>query len=240
MLASDLNNPEFVNPQNPDQFLAVDIYWAEPLDKNKTEKASEDAGKYVPVKEPKQIFIRIQKPGDLTSVIETRLREDHKRRFPDHWKRFQIVEGLLNEDIPGWKVDEWGELSQDEINRLKFLRFNTVEQIAAASDAQCQGIGMGAEGLRMRARIAIRDRAKNMVKDELAQKDKEIAEMKARMERLEAALLQNAAPQGSANGNAVASAPRYDVIAPAEAAPKKRGGRPKGSKNKPKQEGANV
>src|SRR5690242_13696676 len=109
MLASDLNNPEFANPQNPDQFLAVQFYWDEPVDKNKTEQATSEAGKLVVVREPKQIMVRIQKPGDLTSVIETKAREDHKRRFPDHWKRFQIAEGLLNEDIPGWKIEEWDE-----------------------------------------------------------------------------------------------------------------------------------
>lgn len=225
MLASDLNNPEFANPQNPDQFLAVDIYWNEPLDKNKTEEASNAAGKYVPVKEPKQIFIRIQKPGDLTSVIETRLREDHKRRFPDHWKRFQIAEGLLNEDIPGWKIDEWEELTQDEIHRLKFLRFNTVEQIAAASDAQCQGIGMGAEGLRTRARIALRDRAKNIVRDELKAKDQEIQEMKERMERLEAALLAKPVLVPHVQVQPIPEQPQTVTTTTAEA-PKKRG-RPK-------------
>lgn len=228
MLASDLNNPEFSNPQNPDQFLSVEIFWGEPLDKNKTEEASNAAGKYVPVKEQKQIMVRIQKPGDLTSVIETRLREDHKRRFPDHWKRFQIAEGLLNEDIPGWKIDEWAELTKEEIERLKFLRFHTVEQIAAASDAQCQGIGMGAEGLRIRARQAIKDRAKNEVRDELNKKDAELAEMKARMAKLEQLVMAKQEVPASTTSVRVLDAQDLErqAIAAVPQAPKKRG-RPK-------------
>ena len=221
MLASDLNNPEFTNPQNPDQFLSVEFAWHTPLDQNKTEKASADAGRYVPVYGEKQVYVRIQRPGDLTSVVHEKLREDHKRRWPDKWRYFQIQEGLINEDIPGWKLDEWNELNPEEIARLKFLRFNTVEQIAGASDAQCQGIGMGAEGLRIRAREAIKNRGKVEVTKELQEKEKQIAELKERMERLESALLQNAAPQSnneSSSGSPDAS--------PAASAPKKRG-RPK-------------
>lgn len=217
MLASDLNNPEFVNPQNPDQFLSVEFFLAEPIDKNKTEQASADAGKYVPVKMPREVYVRIQRPGDLLSVVETRVREDHKRRWPDKWRYFQVQEGLANEDIPGWKVDDWEELTKDERDRLKYLRFFTVEQIAAASDAQCQGIGMGAEGLRIRARNAVRDRAKNEIRSELQAKDKELAEMRERMARLEAALLKDAAPQVSD------TARPEDGLSPAAAAPKKRG-----------------
>lgn len=230
MLASDLNNPEFVNPQNPDQFLSVEFYWAEPIDKNKTDKASSEAGKYVPIKMPREVYVRIQKPGDLLSVIETRVREDHKRRWPDRWKYFQIQEGLVNEDIPGWKLDEWDELQKDEKDRLKYLRFFTVEQIAAASDAQCQGIGMGADGLRVRARQALQNRSRVIVREEIAKKDAELdalrkadAEKEERLQKLEALLL-NQKPVESpppADNEHVAPGAEQFVEAP------KRRGRPK-------------
>jgi len=35
-------------------------------------------------------FIRINIPGDKTSVVEQPVREDHKRRFPRQWLYFQM------------------------------------------------------------------------------------------------------------------------------------------------------
>ena len=189
---SDVGNRQFQGAQNPDSLLHVDIYWEEPVDKNKTEDKMRETGIYRPIREPRQIFIRIMKPGDKNSIIETPLREDHKRRFPDKWQYFQIQEGMVDggANQPGWKIEDWDEengkaLTEEEVHRLKFLRFYTVEQIAGASDAQVSGIGMGGLGLRKRAQDACKQRYTAEVRKEINAKDKELAEMKARMEKLE-------------------------------------------------------
>ena len=76
MLASDLANPEFVGARNPDDMLYVEFYWHEPVDKNK----SEEQGKTI--REDKQPFVRIMRPGDNTSILETPVRDSHKQRWP--------------------------------------------------------------------------------------------------------------------------------------------------------------
>jgi len=173
MLASDVNNPEFVGAQNPDALLHVEFFWAEPIDK----WASEEKGKEVRLK--KQPFVRIMKPGDSTSILETAVREDHKARWPNQWLYWQMKEGLVEDGsgIPGWRIEEWPELANkpEQLRELHFLRFFVVEQIAGASDHQIQKMGMAGPGLRERARAAMRDRMNQQVKDAMKEKDATIA-----------------------------------------------------------------
>ncbi len=197
---TDLANRNFTGATNPDSLLHAEFYWYEPLDQNKSDEESVKQGKPIRITGPKQIYIRIMAPGDQTSVIETPVREDHKRRFPEKWLYFQIQEGLIDAGAnqPGWKIEEkmegmW-ELSDEEIHQLKFLRFYTVEQIAGANDAQVGSI-MGGLGLRKRAQEAVKARATSAVREELAAKQKEIDDMKARMERMEEAMAEMLTPK---------------------------------------------
>jgi len=188
MLASDLNNPEFIGAVNPDDLLHVEIYWHEPIDKWASEVATQKAGKRVVVKGPKQEYIRIMRPGDKDTIHEVALREDHKVRFPRQYHYWQIAEGLVDggKDVPGWKLDDWPELDDNaELKReLHFLRFWTVEQIAGAQDAQIQKMGIGGPGLRERARVALKERMRKEFAADLQEKEKEMAAMRREMAEL--------------------------------------------------------
>ena len=197
---SDIGNRNFAGAQDPDALLHAEFYWYEPIDKNKTEEESVKQERHIIIRAPKQIYIRISKPGDQTSVIETPAREDHKRRWPQKWLYFQIQEGLVDAGAnqPGWKIEEkmegmW-ELTEEEVHQLKFLRFYTVEQIAGASDGQIGNI-MGGLGLRKRAQDAVKARATSAVREELEAKQKEINDMKERMAKMEAMMSEMAKPQ---------------------------------------------
>lgn len=199
MLASDLNNPEFQGAINPDETLFVEFYYHEPIDK----WASEEAGKLVKQKEMKYdeasktfkptgkdarvVYVRIMSPAVKESIIERPALDMHKVRFPKQWMQFQIREGMESgqADVPGWKIEDWPELSEDQRRELKYQRFYTVELIAGANDAQLQRMGMDGFAMRERARIALK--AKNMegVKAEMEAKDKMIADLAARLTALE-------------------------------------------------------
>lgn len=185
MLASDLNNPEFVNPINPDSLLHVEFYWKEPVDKWKSEAAGKE------VRAPKRPYIRMMKPGDQTSIIETPVRDDHKARFPRQWLSWQMKEKMIegaSDDVPGWKLDDWSVLNDDQRHELRFHRFSTVEQLAGASDAQLQKLGMGGISLRERARAAVKAKNRSEFDAEMKAKDAELAKMQERLAKLEAAL----------------------------------------------------
>lgn len=182
MLASDVANPAFVGPINPDSALSVEFYWCEPEDPYK----SAEAGKLIRL--PKQPYVRIQQPGDHTSVIEVAVTERHKARFPDKWLYFQIANNMIEgaAEIPGWKIDEWTHLTPEQVRELKFQRFTVVEQVANASDGQCQRMGMGGNALREAARLALRSRLGVELKQEMDAKDAKISALEVSVAKFEA------------------------------------------------------
>lgn len=201
MLASDLNNPEFLGATDPNAGMWVEFYWHSPIDKNESIRVGKrvvqkelelqkDGVTYKRTDRDLRIpYIRIMRPGDQTSILETAVREDHKAKWPARWMAWQIKEGLVDgtgKDIPGWNVDEWEEVNKDvsRVRELHYLHFHTVEQIAGASDAQVQRLGIGGLGLRERARVALRNKMGSETRVEIERRDKELAELKAQMAEL--------------------------------------------------------
>ena len=185
MLASDVNNPEFMGAiHNPDAALHVQFYMHEPILKYQSEKEGKE------IRGPKVPYIRMMKPGDQYSIIETAVRDDHKRRFANLWLNFQMKEGMIegNADLPGWKIEDWPALKEDQLHEMKYMRFHTVEQLAGASDAQIQRLGMGGIGIREQARAALKARSRSEYEAEMKAKDKELDDMKGRLAKLEAML----------------------------------------------------
>lgn len=227
MLASDLHNPEFVGARNPDDLLQAEFNWRET--KTMFGKPVLDAdGK------PKRVlFVRIQRPGDDASVINAPAREDHKKRFPRQWMEFQMREGVPIDgaNIPGWMIDEWDEMNEEQKRELKYMRFMTVEQIAYASDMQIQRMGMGGMGLRERAKAALRNRLDATVKEKIAERDKTIAELVERDRKRDAQFeaLQAQLAQLIGQRNEPAAQPEAPAQQPAENA--KRRGRPPKNKD---------
>src|SRR6185436_19384643 len=78
----------------------------------------------------------------------------------------------------------WDEVTPEQARQLKFLRFYTVEQIAGANDAQIQGVGMGGEGLRQKAKRALAERNGAAISEEVKARDAKIAALEAKLEKL--------------------------------------------------------
>ena len=192
-LASDLNNPNFQGAVNPDTMMSVEFYMHEPEDVHKSEAAG------MLVRGPAIPYVRIQAPGDHTSIMESPVMESHKRRWPEKWLYFQIQNNMVEgaTEIPGWKIEEWTELQPEQVRTLKFLRFSVVEQVANASDSQCQRMGMDGAGLRERAKLALRARMNVEMQQEMEKKDAELTALRAadadkdeRLKKMEAFMAQ--------------------------------------------------
>ena len=180
-IASDLNNPNFSGPINPDTLLSVEFFMHAPEDVHKSEAAGTlIRGEAIP-------YVRIQNPGDHTSIMESPVLESHKRRWPEKWLYFQIQNNMVEgaAEIPGWKISEWTELNPEQVRNLQFLRFSVVEQVANASDSQCQRMGMDGMSLREKARLALRARMGVEIKQEMDRKDAELAAMREKQEKME-------------------------------------------------------
>lgn len=198
MLASDVNNTEFVGAKDPDSGLFVEFFWHEPVDGWSSRAKSQEEQRNVVVKGSKMPYVRIMVPGDKTSEWVQAVTEAHKQRFPRQWMAWQIAEGLIGgeEDIPGWKLSEWEEVNPDLLRELTYMRFQTVEQLAGASDKQVQGMGLGGLGLREKARVALRNKMGSETKAALDADRAEKEEMKREIAELKALVAASAEKRG--------------------------------------------
>lgn len=103
-----------------------------------------------------ETFCKIIVPGDKTFQWDQPVREIDKQRFPRHWLFYQMkkTEG----QVFGTPLAEWAAAVPDDaalghqIAELHLLKFQSVEQVSNMTDTQVQKVGMGAAGLRERAR----------------------------------------------------------------------------------------
>lgn len=135
------------------------------------------------------VYCRIQAPGDKTNVIDQPLRDDHKARFPRQWLYFQMQqnEGAASQigtPLTQWLADSPDDINRDQIAELSILKFVTVEQLALASDAQLQRVGMGAIGLREKARMYLNRKNRSDANAELDATKQQLAELQAQMAEL--------------------------------------------------------
>jgi hypothetical protein len=138
-------------------------------------------------KEREMQFVRIQNPGDKLNIIERPVEEDDKRRFPRQWLYFQMKnsEGqVLGTPLADWHKDCPDELNKGQLEELQILKFQAVEQLATASDAQLQKVGMGSTGLREKARLYLTNKNKSESTKELEKTRAELDELKAQMAEL--------------------------------------------------------
>ncbi len=132
-------------------------------------------------------FVRIVVPGDKTTVIDQPVRDDHKERFPRQWLHFQMQSGdgpVIGVSLKDWFQDRPDELSDNQLAELQILKFQTVEQVATASDNQLQRIGMGGVGLRERARNYLLNKNQKVSSGELEETRAKLRELEAQMAML--------------------------------------------------------
>ena len=100
MLASDLNNPEFVGATNPDSALAVTFRW----DKRLNEFRSKEEGR--PIYDWMD-WIHIQVPGNQLTDINRPVESRDKLRFPIQWARYQAAKEGGTVVGVGTPLEQW-------------------------------------------------------------------------------------------------------------------------------------
>lgn len=199
MLASDVNNPQFMGPRDPDSVMIVRFY--KRAVKNNFLSAKEGR----PVFEDK-IYCEYYPAGNTLLIMDVPAQEAHKQRFARQWAYYQTTQGGDSREI-GTPLSQWPLLSPADAENLRGMKFNTVENIAAASDQQIQTLGMGIAGmaphvLRSRAQAflaAAKDTAfPQQQAEEIEKLKKEMAERDAKhtAEMAEIKRLLEARPRG--------------------------------------------
>ena len=83
-----------------------------------------------------------------------------------------------------WNTDDEENFSSHQMAELQILKFQTVEQVATASDSQLQRIGMGGAGLRERAKTYLTRKNQSANTSELEITRRELDELKQQMAML--------------------------------------------------------
>jgi len=170
-LASDLYDPDTGIDRSPDAGLYVEFY----------EKKDSDP--------PNQIYCKIIIPGDKTFAHDQPVRDHDKSRFPRHWLAFQMRStsqdaGGFGTPLEQWAQDEPTVINENQRVELFALKFQTVEQVAMATDAQVQRMGLGALGMRDAARRYLRAKSKGDADGEQEAMKRQIADLTAMVEKL--------------------------------------------------------
>lgn len=139
MLASDVNNAEFMGAQDPDSVMIARFY--KKAVKQEFESQKQGRPIFIDV-----IYCEYWAAGDTKSRMDRPAHEDHKQRFSKQWAYYERTQGGDSMEI-GTPLSQWAILSPADVENLKGAKFLTIEHIAGSSDLQLQALGMGVAGL---------------------------------------------------------------------------------------------
>lgn len=131
-------------------------------------------------------FVEILVPGDRKTVMDTFVKEEHRRRWPREYAAFKAGLEVPTEGTP---LEEWPAITRSQVEELRFGHIRTVEQLAALPDnALNTTVPMGGYPLREKAQRWLAAQAGNAQTEALAaesaRKDEIIAEQKRQYEAL--------------------------------------------------------
>ncbi len=146
---------------------------------NETKSAEEGRPIY-----EEQEYITIIIPGDKDNIVDRKVMQQDRERFPRQYMAFKA-----KEDQPqvGTPLEEWSGVSRSQIEELKFFNVTTVEALAAIPDSQSQKF-MGINALKQKALAYIEDTSLAAPFEQLQQENQvlkdEIAVMKDQLAQL--------------------------------------------------------
>ena len=139
MLASDMNNPQFVGAVDPDAVMIARFYKRAVQNRFLSKKEAR------PIFEDK-IYCEYYPAGNTLLRMDVPAHESHKQRFAKQWAYYLTTQGGDSREV-GTPLSSWPLLSPADVENLRGMKFNTVENIAAASDSTLQTLGMGIAGM---------------------------------------------------------------------------------------------
>jgi hypothetical protein len=109
-------------------------------------------------------MVRIIIPGDKHNIVERRVKQIDKDRWPKQYDAFRKMEEFVPD---GTLIDTWPMLSRAQVEDLKYNNIFTVEQIAELPDTSLGSIGLGGRLLRKHAQAFVETARKGSVPAQL-------------------------------------------------------------------------
>ena len=132
-----MNNGRYHGDEN----LLVKFFKHPKLDSQETKEKGRPIYKEVP-------YIQIMQPGNKDSIVIRPATKMDKSRFVEHFRKYEARED--QDAVEGTLLDEWAGITRSQCEELKYLNIKTVEQLAAVTDSNAQGI-MGVAFLKEKA-----------------------------------------------------------------------------------------
>jgi len=139
MLASDVNNVEFSGSMNPDAVMIARFYKKAVNNNFLTRREGR------PIFEDK-LYIEYYPAGSTLLKMDVPAYDHHKVRFSKQWAYYQSTQTGDKASV-GTPLSQWAILSPADVENLKGMKFETIENIASSSDAVIQIMGMGVAGM---------------------------------------------------------------------------------------------
>ena len=119
-----------------------------------------------------------RKPGNKDSIVIRPATSMDKQRFAEHYRKFEARED--QEALEGTLLDEWPGISRSQCEELKYLNIRTVEQLAAVSDSNAQGV-MGISFLKQKAEKYLEESKSGANEAKIAELEAKIRELSEKM-----------------------------------------------------------
>lgn len=117
-------------------------------------------------------FVKIVIPGDSTTEYDQPVKQTHKDRWPDLWRKY---ESGMQQEMTGTPIKELG-LDEGQILALNGRHVYTVETLAGLSESSISGLGLGTRGLVEQAKAFLAQRTD---RDTLNQYAKTVVDLQA-------------------------------------------------------------
>ena len=119
-------------------------------------------------------YVRVLVPGDRNSVVDRKVTEHDRERWPRQWAAF-----LAKRERPaGTPIEHWPYLTVARVAELKALEILTVEQVAEADEATRARIGSDALAERARHFLQPQSETETELREEIARLERDRDEWK--------------------------------------------------------------
>ncbi len=131
----------------------------------------------------KEIYCKIQMPGNPYTIHDQPVRESDKLRFREKWEKFLAGKQV---GISGIPLADWGRVarSPNQIDHLKQHGIHTVEQMAGVLDINLNHLGLGAYELRKAAREFLASAGRPMNTEQVIELKQDNADMRSELDKL--------------------------------------------------------
>jgi hypothetical protein len=121
-------------------------------------------------------YVELRNPGDRLTCRRPKVTDEHRRRWPDHYRAFKLG---IEPPVNGHALNKWSDMNEMTVAEFVRLGIQTIEALSTATDQAISGF-QGGFGWRKRAQVYLEELKQQKAVD----KDAVIAQLQAQVAQL--------------------------------------------------------